>query len=1758
MHLPVEKSPTAAATKLLTRLLGEQAIPSPAHSLERVLGRIELAIAALIQLRPDLPRLTRLAEECHRTLAHLSASEVGAHDTSRLQPPQRNTSFGAFGDFPHYSALTGVAPKEFDDIISLLLATALGPRILMRLEGLTLGAEQPPMQATPDNNRQIESDDRALMGALRRMPSPQLALGLQRWIKEHAPKDLEHLPLPTGPEELRATCRAIQRGVREISLLRVTAPLAISPADQFSMVERVDPDRMASEAAQGCAPEDCGASRQRQVVFGQPGEHDATLQAARGLVAHGMAAAHAPSSLRWVPQGQVAPLAQALAQALARGGPSRAGSHGLLQLAAITTVAPAALMDAPLLGHLDTLDAKRATRLHFRRSEGRLLVVVPRGVLPESYEQPEDAIGQHRYLGATVLGLPRALSDWLSEAIEIEGDTIRYHYPDAMDQLDKTRLALGNQLTLSLSEGRLRNLLAAPALRTIRSTCMAARALPAASVLSGTLAYYLAHPMDEVYEAHRELLEQLYPGQTPPLSEAERGYLTAWTGCQLLPKVDAVREATEANIARVRAQLNATATDRQTLCAQFNALSRYTYTLLRMMTAARPVSDAFSLPQDVDAVLQMAQVSDKVLSPQTTTRLVPLTAQACEQVRHLRDAVDWMAREVVAQDRPDLAGKMLSTLPDAPGYPTLPPFFVLSCEGSTWDARGMDWAEERIGWGDAFAWPSNFNRALMAQYLSRRGVSDELIQSLLGHTVGTFTPGAPDSPLVMAWVHETLRPLQEALSRELGLAVLAWPHRQTGTGVHDLQPVVAAVPLFGDFDAERVRARELTARRKQHLSATLLAVERERLPPERILPRLQDMLRDRMKDEPASQLAEALGFVERLIGKKSASALERLFKSRERTRRLMHVAPCPTTHGRFELTQLRLAQTLREELVEAMMREAPLALEAGPDEALAWIALSALVAGAALAPDFLAFLAEALPNTHAHGPCLWLERTQGDQTQRWHADPLTAQWLYAFKQRWPDVPALDTERLHRQVAQRLHALPCLASMATAAESWQQARKALVAWYRYRLPGNLLAHATGERLSACLSREALAREAGLWVEHASSPPEGEATALPWASAPLPAGKCTRLAGSLKGLLCSVGLGPDEPRAKQLSQLQAEVAALMQGVDRDGRSDPRQVLLLGYLVQLLRDGGRVKRHLKERTIAAYLAPIRQLLLGPCGQNLLWLEPDELEALYRELLLTGSPKDRRRRLLSLRMFHDMLQSNYGMEPLRWNLVMQGITTAPSEVDANLVFDHEFERAMALLDAGWGGNLALCRAAKGVMCLMRYTGARFGEAYLRQVGDFTLGGYLRITPARGQGPLKTEASRREMPLRWVPEPALKVLQDFCGRPIERGAPGWLFADPAAQHDLLGRSRLARLIGEVLRAATGKPAIRAHHLRHTFITESYDRLVAPVAAGNGVQAACREERLGTLEPTRRAMAEWAVCNGHASPDTGHRVYLHHQERRVMRAAAELLPQDTVQQLALALGLPPAAADEASPIWVREPLAALDPWRGLPIGEAPAVERLLDLATPAPEPALSIRQVHEILAHPGKHWLPVDRFVELWGVPPAWVRALLPAEREVHESLPMTLGAKPRIEQGVLSRTGSRHRGSGRWPAGHRRIDLSRLEGLEATHANLGRAERLLRHASRNESAWTDLTEGDLRAVASWLRDIGIGEPWLEVEVPDDTREAWCAREPALRGIEVTVVPKRRQSRLRLARDSKASLRLAALHATQLWLIRARAIPRRA
>lgn len=198
----------APAISLLIRLLGEQAIPSPAHSLEGVLSRIKLAIDFLAQLRPDIARLTRLAQECNHALTDLAESEARLWDTSRLQPPQPNTSFGAFGDYPQ------------------------------------------PAQAKRVPARQISADNKTLMGALRRTPPAQLAHALQEWSRGHASKDLECLLLPEGTEKLRAICRSIQRGLREIRLLRASPPLAIAPANPAVTTERIDHRRMASQGAQ--------------------------------------------------------------------------------------------------------------------------------------------------------------------------------------------------------------------------------------------------------------------------------------------------------------------------------------------------------------------------------------------------------------------------------------------------------------------------------------------------------------------------------------------------------------------------------------------------------------------------------------------------------------------------------------------------------------------------------------------------------------------------------------------------------------------------------------------------------------------------------------------------------------------------------------------------------------------------------------------------------------------------------------------------------------------------------------------------------------------------------------------------------------------------------------------------------------------------------------------------------------------------------------------------------------------------------------------------------------------------------------------------------------------------------------------------------------------------------------------------------------------------------------------------------------------
>lgn len=1710
--------------RLLVRLLGRHAPPAiQAH--QEILVRLLLALRCWLRLRPDFGQaLSPLHRECLE-LAEQAKLDAG-RDASFSRPSNRNAWRGQCLKHPVFSVLTIDQPNGTEAYVGLVLSLALWPVIAPRNFGATL-----PGTIEGELAPSVRQAQGRLLTRLRNPVDPLEAQNLYEVAGEvWGPLPLL-LPTNDGAPDFRRFVRDINALAAVLQGSRLPAPPgAPSPDPTTGLRDVIDPLPLAQPENQGLAPGDCDACHTVLETNGTLAQEDALHKITSAHQAAGLRASNPPSANPFLPEPQSRQLANAMAEAMLD-----RGSVLLTQLMALTSAPALSLADAPLVVGLDTLTRASAKRLHFRLVEGHLRVVVPLATLSESYVQPEDAEGQWPFIGAAVLGLPETLSQQLIAVLPYEGSTLRQAFPDALARVTTTCREICAPLRINGTETRLRNLLVASMLCRSGSASAVARTLPGTAVILGTLGYYQSHSVPELFDGHREVVESFFGQSIAPLGDDERAKLAKWSGSQLLPRLGdvarsarALRERTQATLATLTP-----AASPEECIAGYNALARYSRIMLRMATAARPVRDLFPLPQDLDPIRGRAQVTDKIAV--TQTRVLPLPPQGCAQVEQLRIAVRSLAARVAHFDA-GLADRMLSTLRCPEGqFPSLPALFVVTPNQGGWQAEGLDWAQEEQAWQDEHPWPSNANRALLVQYLGKAGMRDEWIKSMLGHAEGSVTLGSADCPLVPADLHDLLLPHQTALLETLGLAPIPWPEELTSEPPPQLPVMASDRPAFGDFDADRVERRELSAQRRLHVVAALHAVALERLPDEARLPRLHELLEARLAYFPIYQKNRALRAVDTLLERHTPKVIDRLFGPKaaiRRRERRLYVAPSP--FGRFELTELALGERLRQEALTLIEGNWAQALASDTNSALALALLSAQVASAALSPDFARFFASALPNMFGLRQILWMEQEVDGVTRRWQADDYTASLLADVAERWTLGDEVSPARLLQQLNDWLAKLPSLAASPNAKHRREKLRAAMTAWFRHHFPGLLMAHATGLRASHCLPRETWARREGHWVVRTvNDRPAG--SEMP--DAPAMQGALLHLPRSLASLLAMLGVEDEVSRAQQVAAVEAD----LDGLASTGHSGhPLHALYLRFVLRLLREGGRLKRALADSTLNAYLAPVRHVLQSPDAPHLLTLEPEEIEEAYRAALLAGGPSEHRRRLLALEMFHSHLQDCYGVDGVDWACVAAGTDAPLPRIDANVVYPHEVARTAALLQSGWTGDQALCEQAELVLHLMHAAGLRFSEAYHRRAQDFTADwSYLRVVRTRQGGTLKTGAAAREIPLNRLSDRGVALLTRLGSHALARGEPDWLFADPLDPDNLTGRSRLSSLLASALRAATGDPNTRLHHLRHTFATESYDALIALPGSPASDNGAYREELFGTAEATRRAAAEWAVRMGHASLETGHLVYLHDQETRVARAASRLLPG--------------AFGGKHRP--ALETIKALAPWRGLRVSTPPTQQALMARAPEsAPDLLPPLMTVGRILRHPGKQVLPREQFIEIFGLAPSKIEDLLEAERWAFQSTRHFRGPTPLGIGAHTPEHGPRHRPTCKRPARLRDLHLEAADRLPATMPHMYAAQILLRHKTVSGAEWARLEEGDLLALVSWLNALGIHTRELELQVPTQRWLAWCQAQPTLTPAVKTVAPNSRGTRLRLIRDAGASRASALCEITQLWLIRAKTI----
>ncbi|WP_162782020.1 site-specific integrase [Arenimonas caeni] len=1759
---------------LIRQALPDHLLPSDLIAPHELARGLQMLFSGLAGLYPQNSLWRNLATEASE-IEQATRAEAFDHG-SRHDSQANNPITGHMVELPVYASLVHWGPLNQRQVRSRLSALALAPIVVPRLTATDLPND--PKIGRDAAAERLPNACNLVLTELRKTDNSTLLERIAHDFNEHLTWGEDGLqlfcqpalPVPAGPARWVDVYKAVNRLIETRPRLRLQPTRITGEPDPLEAVRtHYFPEGPISPDEAGLAPEDRGTHRYVEAIEG-PASVDDCPSALRLNSGYGLLCAMPPWHLTALPPSDAHALSQSILASL--GKDEEVGGIVLGALSILTAVPTEMLMDASIEPSLEAMLAGTLPPTPTLAWDcERLLAFLPSKRPERAHRrQPEDRCLEDHQTGV-VVGIPDSLARLVRARLPGSVGTLRAAFPKADQAWPGTLSEIKAKLRLALTPTRVRQCVSMEILRQTQSTWMASTAQPDSGMVHIVLAHYAALPAERLYDVHRAACAALFGDElTPPeLEDRQRSLLSRWIGSELIPDLDEWHGLIEDAFTRVQTQIARPADTLDAAVACANNVNRLVHHCLRVGTAARPHDGLFNLRQDLDVDLRLAQLAEKQSNLRDTTRLCPLDPVLCDLEAARRRMVRWIADRLSDVD-PTLAGGLLSTLGGHEAYPSAPVLFVLKKQRGEWRALPINGEEECALWPQSFPWARNANRGALVQFLLGRGMREDAIRALLGHSDFAGTVADPNCPQAPAALLDELRPHLSAFLTRLGVRPLAWPQDKGADPNKTIALVTSPTPLFGDFDAERVHQRTQSRLLVLRMQAVFHEVALSRLPAELILPRIRDLLTQALADDPR-QRERALERVDRKLSSLSLSQLKQRFRSRASVRRhLMPRIEHPTPYAREEIRAIRLGGRLREQVLARLEAQWPAALDEGVASAQALVLLAAMAAGALVPKDSLMRFQKALPDLYVDGDQVWIEYTENHQTWRWVADKLTATLLVGYHARFGHRPAVPEEQILRAADAWLVRLAggCGLPDGTPRSRLRWLRTHLLAWFRHHVPGTLLSHADASRPSAALPRSALARLKGHYVK---TPPRRMRRSTPRIKA-LNVPKKQQIDAALEQLGREAGIAGTSLGDTEMASLRKELATLCtpkSGTARNALTVAAEAFLR-FVYSLRTEGGRLKPVLAESTIGAYLSPIRRLLELLPEDTLLDVDPAEREAIYRKVYVSAGQSERSRRLLALQMFHEMLEDLWGAEPIDWSAVTADAARGASRIDANVVWPHERERAVALLRHGPLQTQVEREAAELLLHLMAALGARFGEAFhlrLRDIGHEER--FALIRPNRENKKLKSDAATRRVLLaeRLTPR-GRELLRRTVARvrlrdPHAADLP--LFGEPRSPRHLMDRARVHALLTQALRLATGDANVRPHHLRHTYANETYAHWVAPTTARDRQAREARRDLFGTDVPSRRAVAHWAVTLGHADMETGHLVYLHQQEWRVAQAATSLLPRLEPAQATALWGRSTRAPGTRHAL-VRALAAgkrSLAPWRGLTLAQPPREmppDETVDAAPHWPD----TDELHRILTHPAKERTSAVELGALFGVAPAMMATLLAGERDVYEEslyfrgqLPAGLGdGRPsQFRACQLTRT---------LPPGFLTLPgRERINALPDTPEHRAQARAVIAlWRDRDRRADRLQPEKVLLDALQWYLAMGCKPKDLVVRVPDKAWRAWCRRHPLFKDVRVTTLSPTKPS------DCPPRLRIRATHAfkpinsgavayqAQLWLVRALASDR--
>lgn len=286
---------------------------------------------------------------------------------------------------------------------------------------------------------------------------------------------------------------------------------------------------------------------------------------------------------------------------------------------------------------------------------------------------------------------------------------------------------------------------------------------------------------------------------------------------------------------------------------------------------------------------------------------------------------------------------------------------------------------------------------------------------------------------------------------------------------------------------------------------------------------------------------------------------------------------------------------------------------------------------------------------------------------------------------------------------------------------------------------------------------------------------------------------------------------------------------------------------------------------------------------------LESEDFADTYLQALNYSKNTEGRGRLgTRIRYFHDYLITHFDAAIVDFEKLDPAFAGSPSLVHAQIITVQEYQNAKSLLRTDVHAEIEEAELQTLALILIFRFGLRIGECFRLTLRDLVFIDQLPTVYVRQNkwGRPKSSSGFRQLPCWTMTEDELEILKlrlttlnaRFHGH---KDVP--IFCKSDNHEERISRFRLSQRLLQALKIATGNPACRIHHARHTFASaaiyvstthhlENHNQLSAwfPGQAG-----ALERQWLGPTYSSRRLLHAISTHLGHAHLDTTFGAYTH-------------------------------------------------------------------------------------------------------------------------------------------------------------------------------------------------------------------------------------------------------------------------------------------